>query len=243
MLNVFICDDENESIARLKSALSRALPDTEMDLETFQDPKRMLSRIEKKKTVPDLLILDIVMDSLNGIDTAKQAARLAPGCQIIFLSSYNDYISDVYEAPHCYFVRKSELSQHFGKALSKALKNLSERKRVSFRENGEIRSVDAADIRYLERSLRQTRIVCGDGEFRPYSKPEELLAQADPLPFHRCHQSYWVNFLHAASLRENSVTLRDGTEIPISRSYRKTVREAWFAFLHRQYLPMEEAQE
>ena len=237
MLNVFICDDESASIAVIRTLLVQALSGTETDLRTFQDPKLMLSGIEKKKTLPDLLILDIVMDTLSGIETAKQVSVLAPGCQIIFISSYDDYVSDVYEVPHCYFVRKAELSRHFGKALSKALQNLSERKRVSFRESGEIRTVDAGQILCLERRLRQTRIVCRDTEYLPYSRPEELLSQAEPLPFHRCHQSYWVNFLYVSALREDALVLKNGAEIPVSRSYRKEIREAWFAFLHRQYLP------
>ena len=238
MLNVFICDDESASISVVKSALYQSLSDMEIDLHCFQDPKVMLSSIEKKKTTPELLVLDIVMDSLNGITTAKQVSELAPGCQIIFISNYDQYVSDVYEVPHCYFVKKNELSKYFAGALNKALSNLSARKRISFRENGEIRSVDAGQVFYLERRLRKTRVVCADTEYLPYSRPEELLAQTEPLPFQRCHQSYWVNFLFVASMNGEAVILKDGSQIPVSRSYRKEVRDAWFSFLHRQYLPI-----
>ena len=164
MLNVFICDDESSSISVIKSALYQSLSDVEIDLHCFQDPMVMLSSIEKKKTIPDLLVLDIVMDSLNGIKTAKQVSNLAPGCQIIFISNYEQYISDVYEVPHCFFFKKNELPKYFGRALSKALYNLSARKRISFRENGEVKSVDAGQVFYLERRLRKTRIVCTDAE-------------------------------------------------------------------------------
>ena len=51
------------------------------------------------------------MPEITGIDAAKQINLIQPSAQIIFISSYLEYFSDVYETEHLYFVLKSQMAQ------------------------------------------------------------------------------------------------------------------------------------
>lgn len=237
MLQIILCDDEKDSLKELEQLLSRTIPDVEYELHPYLDPESMLDDLAKEFYHPDLLIQDIVFEQKNGIEAGGAAIRLAPQCQIIFISSYDDYVSDVYAVRHCFFVRKSALQEYFPRAVETALRNLASRQTIHFKLQGESRTLNADRILYLERILHRTRIVTLDGESLCYAKPDELLQQADKMPFLRCHQSYWVNLFQADSLYGDSFVLKNGTSVPVSRSRKQPVRDSWYAFLHRQAFP------
>ncbi len=58
---------------------------------------------------------------------AQSMKHYAPFCQIIFLSSYLSYATEVYETEHIYFILKSQLHQRIGPALHQALTALGDR--------------------------------------------------------------------------------------------------------------------
>ena len=58
---------------------------------------------------------------------AQSMKQYAPFCQIIFLSSYLSYATEVYETEHIYFILKSQLHQRIGPALHQALTALGDR--------------------------------------------------------------------------------------------------------------------
>lgn len=236
MLQIILCDDEKEALEDLEHLLSRILSDTEYQLHTYRDSESMLNNLEKEKFHPDLLIQDIVLEQQDGIEAAGIISRLAPRCQIIFISNYDDYVSDVYSVRHCYFIRKSALQEYFPRALETALRNLASRQTIHFQFQGKTKTLDADQILYLERILRRTRIVVPGGEEFCYAKPYELLQQADKMPFLQCHQSYWVNLFQVDSLCKDSFIMKNGTAVPVSRSRKQSVSDSWYAFLHRQLL-------
>ena len=57
--------------------------------------------------------------------------------------------------------------------------------------------------------------------------PEELLSTLDDSLFIRCHQSFWVNRSKIFSLVGDSFHLIDGSEILISRTYKKEAAQAF----------------
>ena len=56
----------------------------------FEDGKQTLDFIEKSPIQPDVVLLDIIMPVLNGIDTAKKIREMNPGIKIIMLTSVNE---------------------------------------------------------------------------------------------------------------------------------------------------------
>jgi two-component system response regulator NreC len=69
----------------------RALLETEAGVEIVaeaSDGQEALRLLDS--TVPDLVILDVAMPRLNGIDVAAQARKRRPGLRVIVLSMYSD---------------------------------------------------------------------------------------------------------------------------------------------------------
>lgn len=79
---ILIIDDED---AILKS-LQQALQDEEYHVEILQNPALALSLIGQ--LIPDLILLDISMPHINGIDLLKQIKKEYPAQDVIMISGY-----------------------------------------------------------------------------------------------------------------------------------------------------------
>ncbi len=83
---------------------------------------------------------------------------------------------------------------------------------------------------YLERVLRRTRVKAAQFEDWVREAPEMLLQGRLQALFVRCHQSYWVNLRHITAMERTVFVLSDGTQIPISRTFRDQARVQVYRF-------------
>ena len=150
---------------------------------------------------------------------------------MIFLSSYAGYLMDAYEAEHIYYVLKSDEAARLPVALRKALGALSTEKTLTLRRGGSYQRVGLDTVLYLERSLHKMLVHTTDGDLETTQSPQALLAGDAADEFIRCHQSFWVNSRAIVGMEHETFCLSDGTSVPISRSYRKNAREAFFRLL------------
>jgi len=73
---------------------------------------------------PDLIILDVSMPILNGIDAARQIKRAWPGAKLLFLSMHANavYLREALDAGGCGYVLKSSATEELRAAIRKVLK-------------------------------------------------------------------------------------------------------------------------
>lgn len=87
-----------------------------------QDGRALLR--EAKRLEPDLLLVDISMPLLNGIDAARQLKKTMPRSKIVFLSMHADpeYVSEAFAAGASGYLLKSSFSSELVFALEEVLK-------------------------------------------------------------------------------------------------------------------------
>lgn len=89
-IKIAIADDNKQ----FKKAI-KALFKTEQNLEIILDADNGIQLLEQLKTVrPDIILMDIRMPKLNGIETSKKVIELYPQIKIITFSQY-DYESNI----------------------------------------------------------------------------------------------------------------------------------------------------
>jgi two-component SAPR family response regulator len=90
----------------IKSVFEGMGLDQKCELRTYPDAMEALLQIGKEK--PDLILLDIVMPGLNGVELARKVRTMYDGVKIIIVTGYpiNDYLTD-------------EEKTHFADILSK----------------------------------------------------------------------------------------------------------------------------
>lgn len=104
---VIICDDE-AYIASSTAMLLQLQVQRELDVHVFNAPADALACIQHAKV--DLLILDICMPGMDGIELMKRARGLWPACQIILLTAHShfDYVFEANRHENVSYVLKRE---------------------------------------------------------------------------------------------------------------------------------------
>ena len=229
MTTIFLCDDTAPQLHHLQELVTDYTRDKDSQVFCFDSAKSLLTRLQRQ--TPDIAILDIDLDGDNGIDLAVTLNSRCPGCQIIFLTAYSDYIAYAYFAQHTWFILKKDLEKYLPAALDKAFvaleKGFADEPAVWIKKRRTAERLPVSEILYLERIGHQTKVVKLLGTVLCRQTPEELLSTLDDSLFIRCHQSFWVNRSKIFSLVGDSFHLIDGSEILISRTYKKEAAQAF----------------
>lgn len=234
MLRIAVCDDEALHCAYAAQMICTHPECRSAEIRQFLSPQELLNALESETFLADIAVVDIRMEAMNGIALAREINARAPGCQIIFLSSYLEYAPDVYDAEHVYFVLKEQMKTRLMPALQKAIENLrfTMPGTIVLKEHSTSYRIPVSDILYFERVLRKTRIVSISGEYWSKLTPAALLSEVDGSSFCRCHQSFYVNMQHVVSMNPDSFTLSNGEPIFISRTYKKAAKEQFLFRSH-----------
>ena len=86
-MKILLVDDEQYVLDRLTAILRGGLPE-ELTVSTASDGAEALEKA--LASPPDLLITDVRMPRMDGMDLALQITSIAPDCKIVFLSNYSD---------------------------------------------------------------------------------------------------------------------------------------------------------
>lgn len=175
----------------------------------------------------DLAFVDIEMEGENGISFARKLNVVQKRCQLIYVTNYLNYASDVYETEHIYFVLKEQFQERLPIIFEKIKKNMSmgsSQIRLSV-IHGDYVCLWAEEILYFERHLRKTIVHTVTGEYEVFDKLEELLGNLPKPLFIRCHNSYLISLGHVRKMTQTEFQLDNGFEVPISRRYYSGVKK------------------
>ena len=105
MTNVLICDNNPIFADYLKQEVLSIMEEP-CTVSVCHSPEEL--RAECKNGCPQIALLDIHLNDTpeNGIALAKELFPAGCGTSVIYITGYIEYVSDVYETEHIYFLRK-----------------------------------------------------------------------------------------------------------------------------------------
>ena len=165
----------------------------------------------------DILLLDIEMGAINGVELAKTVRAENDAVQMVFITGFPDFIAEGYEVSALHYLMKPVDRDKLFSVLDRAAANLEKaerRLRVTFERRTDY--VPFSKILYLEAQKQCVRIVTDGEEYRMKASLAETAAQLDEF-FFSCQRSFFVNLRHVARILPDRVVLKNGAEVPISR--------------------------
>lgn len=231
-MRIAICDDENAQCQLLESYLKEYSEKEKVLIETdsFPNAESLLFRWEEDKNF-DLLILDIEMGDLSGMDLAFKLRNEGSRVPMLFITGYEDYMSQGYEVEALHYLLKPLQKAKFFDVLNRLRSKIQpERKILLQAEYGAI-SIVPSDIWYIEASGHFCNLTTTDKviELRhSISEMKNILNSEKGIV--QNHRSYLVNLQHVSSLMQNELVMDDGVRLPVSRGSAKTVSEAFVRY-------------
>ena len=129
-----IADDERLMREQLRARLSEVWPELEIVAEA-KNGQEAVTLTEQQH--PDVVFLDIRMPVLTGVDAARQIAQLAtygdadgwPGCEIVFITAYDQYAMQAFEQGVVDYVLKPAERERLLVTVERIKQRMAERAR------------------------------------------------------------------------------------------------------------------
>lgn len=230
-LNIAIIDDEAPFRKSITAAIDEWVKKSKISavVNEYSSAESFLFAYEEKKDY-DLLLLDIEMDGINGVEMAKQIRHEDETVQIIFITGYPDYMCQGYDLSALHYLIKPVSNEKLFEVLDRALKNIKKGgNRVIFTADGGEKVVALDAILYAESYSHNIHIVTTDGAF-DVRMTISSLAEVLGSEFIITHRSYIVNLSHIVFLSKSDMTLDSGKKIPISRNEFKNVHSCFVKY-------------
>lgn len=184
-----------------------------------------------------MLIADIRLDGsdrANGIRAVRDLIGRGGATQVIYLTGYIEYCTEVYETDHVYFLTKPICQVDFDRALARAVEGLKHAasENLMVKHGHTVIAVPCGEVTFIESRLRKLEIHTVDGVHDTYGTIPDIMG-ALPRGFVRTHKSFVVNLAHVTRLDPDEFVLRSGEVVPVSKRRKREVREAFFGNLGR----------
>lgn len=232
MWKVAICDDEAPVRAEVRRFLSQfqARHGLELKVSCFDSGESLLKEMERDT---DLLILDIHMDGLSGMNAARLLRERGLQTCIIFLTTMVQYAMQGYEVHAYSFIQKPLRPRQFERVVLEALQNQRARREDSIvlQKGFELNSVPIANILYIEISDHTSAVVTAQGREEYNITLGRLAQQLGPSGFGLCHKSCLVNYRQIKSIRTAELTMANGEVLPLSKRRRKQFLEDYTKYM------------
>jgi len=186
------------------------------------------------KGVYDILFLDIYMNSLTGIDVARQISLADENCHLIFFTSSEEHYPESYEVHAKGYVTKplKESSFSFCNAMDYVMKQFSlQFFGLNILVNGAEAFCTFREILYFEMNNGKLYLHLLEksfelsGKYSNYS--QELLTDNR---FMECYRNLIVNMDYIQNYSENNFLLKNNEEIPISRRKKQLVLNQYMKY-------------
>lgn len=225
-MRVALVDDTQEELQLLSEIVKKELPQS--NIFTFPNGESFLKDWENNSY--DLILLDIYMEEIHGIDVARKVRETDDDVRIVFCTTSNEFASESYEVGANYYLQKPVSTSSFQRMLK--VIRLADYELNQFITLPDGQRIVLRNITYTEyynhsiiihskkRADLQTRM--------SQMEWETLLSEYNFL--YSCSKGIVVNFHEVSNTEDGMFLLNDGSYVPISRRKAKDTLEAFAEF-------------
>lgn len=225
-MRIALVDDTPEELVLLKSILDNELPTA--DVSSFPSGEAFLSSWESSSY--DVILLDIYMDEMLGINVARKVRETDLDVRIVFCTTSNEFASESYEVGANYYLQKPVSTASFQRMMK--MLRLTEYEQNRFITLPDGQQIVLRNITYTEyynhsiiihskkRADLQTRM--------SQTEWESLLSEHKFL--YGCSKGIVVNFYEVECVKDGMFLLKDKSLVPVSRRKLKDTMDAYAQF-------------
>lgn len=190
----------------------------------------------------NLLFLDIQMPKMDGNQTAKAFRDINKDAVLVFCTNYQNPTTESFKVQPYRYIMKDICNKTLTEEMPDIIREMMARTQVPYlniTDDGRIYRIPVNQILYISVAKRGSIVYqysnMPDKEISCRETVKELYAQLSCMGFEYAHNSYIVNMANIIHVSRNVITLKDNTELNISRSRRNQFDETFSNYLHKRY--------
>lgn len=229
--SIAVVEDSPLEVAQLKDYISQYSTENNVNIKVTHFESGLLF-LEKYNPIYDIVLLDIGLPEMDGMETAVRLREIDKSTTIIFVTNMAQFAVRGYEVDAFDFVVKPVSYSNFVLKLKRALNKISSRseKEIVITSGGNVYRLPSSHIKHIEIEGHNLTYYTTYGVLEAYGNLKEVEAKLGSKMFVRCNSCYLVNLNHVRAVEGYSVWVAD-KKLQISRPKRKTFMQSLNDFL------------
>lgn len=229
MKRFIVCDDDVAFVEQMAQTLHALYP---CRVEHMYGPGALEASLREDCSGSDVLLTDIELHGRNSIDIIRRYLKPSSPLQVIYVTGYTHYCTDVYDTKHSSFLVKPVTQQALAHAVEIAYRSLARDREngITVRAAGGVRIISSASLLYTEVRGRSLFLVTDTERITANGRLKEFMDGLDRR-FLQCHKSYVINMDRVREFSGTSFLMANGTDIPVSQTHRHEAREIFLRYV------------
>lgn len=225
-IRIAVCDDLIEDRQNIIQMLSEYTDQNNLyvKIEEFASGEAFLS---SDTSVYSLVFMDIFMDGINGMETAKELIARNSRVQIVFESTSTEFAAEAFDIEALHYIVKPVGKEKLFNILDRFFDSVYSLRTVNVKVGRLEESIYISDILYVEADGKRAKVHTKKGVMDVSMSVADLEAVLPANEF--CRPIRWalVSMREIAAMPTDVLKLSDKTEIPISRLKRKEIQDTF----------------
>lgn len=229
MIKTIVCDDNKQTAKAIKSLAYQIFRNFKINAEiyTYYNGNEILELICNKKYQFDILLLDIDMPDITGLDVAKSIRQSNSDIILIFISSHEQYVFKSIEYKPFRYIRKQYIKEELPSALRTAYKLIESEKgeAIIIKVNDEEIRLKHSEIIYYEIVNRKLSVHLSNNSVYSFRKTiRDFSKELSDNSFIQINSGCVVNAKYIDKISSADITLDNGEKLIVSRTRIKAVK-------------------
>lgn len=231
MIKIAILEDEDASAKRLTDAVNSYCGEHNIAvaIDRYDTAFKLLDHY---RPIYDIIFMDIVLPSMNGIEAAKELRKTDDAVTIVFVTDMANLAVRGYEVNALDFIVKPVEYNSFARKFERALNAVRNRTSIDvcIQTDRTLKRISALKIYYIEIIHHKLIYHTEEGDFVSRGTLDELEKQLAPENFVRCNACYLVNMRFISEVAGDNVIVA-GESLKISRTKKKAFMQVLTNYL------------
>lgn len=240
-MRIAVCDDDVKFLQELSELLKQYGEENHCNIEykIYTNPLELVNQIEKGMHY-DVILLDVYMPGINGIQCAKDIRTYDSFVKIIFLTFSTEFAVESYSVRAYQYLLKPLKKEDlfFTLKLLEKESETFEKNILVFKSKTGITKIALLKLEYCEVINRKITLHLTNGEeYECNLKMNELEEKLKEYGmFLKPHRSFLVNMDYIQTLTAQSIVLEGGIKIPVPREKYAQIKQTYMEYIFQSSL-------
>lgn len=234
-IRIAVCDDQARERAKIRQLILEYTEKNQIPaaVDEFESGEKLLA---SDSSVYSLVFLDIFMDGMNGMEAAKILFSKNSRVQMVFCSTSAEFAAESYDVSALHYLVKPIDREKFFRVLDRFFHIYRSMQTLTVKVQRTDTTFYLADILWVEAADHKCIIHTKLGDAETRMAFSQLSSQLIPFDFVQPIRYAIVSLKEMTAIPTDTVTLSDGTVIPVSRGERMKMKQAFSDYKWRMML-------